>query len=356
MDHTTIPAPFSGPPTIVIKSPYSVKVEPIDPVQFGDIKAVVGFLYLETETEEELSPNVKTAFQQDIQYDVRAVMSPSRDYMQVTCSEQRKFKYPPKDISIHFHVPVDYGVEIEVTGDASVDVKDLEGRLYEITTDQGTCHLKNLRGSRLSVETNGGDINCESQLLFEFGILDTKKKGNISVKKLQGMKFCLDAEDGDIDVQATYLLRAELTSKGGHVKLGDIHGLTEVDVDSGDISVGSTSGKLKAVTKSGNINVNLSHHDDIKLKTNEGNINIKTLEESVSSALSVKSKSIDIDSNVNLVISEEGKGENFAVLTGQINPKDKEEEEEQTRTITAEAKLGSVKFEKNDWFNSLKLK
>ena len=83
MDHTTIPAPFSGPPTIIIKSPYSVKVEPIDPVQFGDIKAVVGFLYLETETEEELSPKVKTAFQQDIQYNVRAVMSPSRDYMQV---------------------------------------------------------------------------------------------------------------------------------------------------------------------------------------------------------------------------------------------------------------------------------
>jgi len=49
-------------------------------------------------------------------------------------------------------------------------------------------------------------------------------------------------------------------------------GLTEVDVDSGDISVGSTSGKLKAVTKSGNINVNLSQHDDIKLKTNEGKL------------------------------------------------------------------------------------
>ena len=89
-----------------------------------------------------------------------------------------------------------------------------------------------------------------------------------------------------------------------------------------------------------------------------GNINIKTLEESVSSALSVKSKSIEIDSNVNLVISEEDKGENFTVLTGQINPKDKEEEQQQqqTRTITVEAKLGSVKFEKNDWFSSLKLK
>lgn len=84
IDQTTIPVPFSRPPTIIIKSPYSVKVKPIDPVEFLDFKAVVGFLYLETETEEELSPQVKSAFQQDIQYDVRAVMSPSRDYMEVT--------------------------------------------------------------------------------------------------------------------------------------------------------------------------------------------------------------------------------------------------------------------------------
>lgn len=92
MDHATIPAPLMGSQTIIIKSPYSVKVEAIDPVQFGHIKAVVGFLYLETETAEELSPKVKTAFQQDIQYNVRAVMSPSRDYMEVrTKKENRKF-------------------------------------------------------------------------------------------------------------------------------------------------------------------------------------------------------------------------------------------------------------------------
>ena len=84
IDQTTIPVPFSRPPTIIIKSPYSVKVKPIDPVEFLDVKAVVGFLYLETETEEELSPQLKSAFQKDIQYDVRAVMSPSRVYMEVT--------------------------------------------------------------------------------------------------------------------------------------------------------------------------------------------------------------------------------------------------------------------------------
>lgn len=125
---------------------------------------------------------------------------------------------------MHFHVPVDYGVEIEVTGDADVDVQNLEGHLYEVITEQGSCHLKNLKGSHLSVETNGGNITCDSQLLFEFGILDTKRQGSISVKKLQGKKFCADTEDGDIDVKATYLLRAELTSKGGDVRLGDVHG------------------------------------------------------------------------------------------------------------------------------------
>lgn len=354
LEHTNIPAPFIRPPTISIKSPYSVKIEPIDPVEFGDVKAVVGFLYLETEAEEELSPKGKTAFQQDIKYEVKSVMSPSRDYVQVTCSEQQKFKYPSKDVSLHFHVPVDYGVEIEVRGDANVDVRNLEGQLYEIVTGQGSCELKNLRGSRLSVETNGGNIKCDSQLLFEFGILNAKNKGKISVKKLQGKKFCVDVEDGDISVEAVYLLRVELTSKGGHVRLGDIHGLTEINVDSGDISVGSASGKLKAVTRNGNIDVNLSHHDDVTLRSKEGSISIKILEESSSSVLQVKSQKIDVDSNVKLTINDEDRGENFTVMTAKLNPK--EDKEEQARTITAEAKLGCVKFEKNDWFNSLKLK
>ena len=96
--------------------------------------------------------------------------------------------------------------------------------MHEIITDKGSCHLTNLRGSRLNVETLGGDITCDSQLLSEFGILDTKGKGKISVKKLQGRKFCVDTQNGSIDVGALYLLRAELTSRGGQVNLGDIHG------------------------------------------------------------------------------------------------------------------------------------
>ena len=84
--------------------------------------------------------------------------------------------------------------------------------------------MKNLRGSQLAVKTNGGSIECESQLLFESGNLDTKRKGKISVKKLQGKEFCVETENGSIDVGASYVLKAELSSESGHVTLGDIHG------------------------------------------------------------------------------------------------------------------------------------
>lgn len=142
----------------------------------------------------------------------------------MTCSEEQDFQFPSKDISLHFQVPANYGVDIEVSDDANVEVRDLEGGPIEITTDQGTCRMKNLKGSRMEVKTNGGDIECESQLLFEFGVLDTKNKGKIYVKKLQGNEFCVETERGDIDVRATYVLRAEFTSNSGLVKLGNIHG------------------------------------------------------------------------------------------------------------------------------------
>lgn len=108
--------------------------------------------------------------------------------------------------------------------DANVDIRNLEGGPFDIIVDQGTCHMKNLRGSHLRVKTNGGRIECESQLLFEFGNLDTKKKGKISVKKLQGKEFCLKTDNGAIYVGASYVLKAQLSTESGNIKLGDIHG------------------------------------------------------------------------------------------------------------------------------------
>lgn len=145
-------------------------------------------------------------------------------YLKVTCTEQQQFQYPSRNIAVHFQVPATCGVDVKVRGDACIEVKDLEGGPFEMVTNQGTCHLKNLKGSSLKATSNNGDIMCQSQLLFEHGVLETKRKGKISVKKLQGKEFYLKTEHGDVDVGATYLLKAKLASEGGCIKLGDVHG------------------------------------------------------------------------------------------------------------------------------------
>ena len=48
--------------------------------------------------------------------------------------------------------------------------------------------------------------------------------------------------------------------------------MTEVNIKNGDISVGSTSGALKAVTNSGNIDVSLSRYNNVILETKEGRL------------------------------------------------------------------------------------
>ena len=67
----------------------------------------------------------------------------------------------------------------------------------------------------------------------------------------------------------------------------------------------------------------------------------------------MKSTRIEVDSNVNVVIDKEDKEESCIVMSGKLNPEEKTDET--TRTIKAEAELGTVKFEKKDWFSSLKL-
>lgn len=318
-----------------------------------DGQSVKGNVYLETDDDGDLAPDLKNSFLKDIEFNVRPVSSNSKDYLEVTCTEQQQFQYPSRNITVHFQVPATCGVDVKVRGDASIEVKDLEGGPFQMVANQGTCYLKNLKGSSLKALSSNGGIICQSQLLFEHGFLETKKKGNISVKKLQGKEFYLKTEHGDVNVGATYLLKAKLASESGCINLGDVHGFTEIHVEEGNISIGSTSGQLEAFTGRGSIDVNLSQHEDVKLNTKEGDITIKCLQESFSSEFLVKSNHIHVDSNINVVIDEERAEGNQTVMAGKLNKQDKEEE--QIKMINAEAKLGTVNFEKEDWFTSLKL-
>lgn len=92
-------APLKASPGILIKSPYSVKVEAMNPMEYmkqedPDVQVVKGNLYLQTDDEEDLSPEVKAAFKKDIKYNVQSVLSSSRDYLEVNISHEVIKEYP----------------------------------------------------------------------------------------------------------------------------------------------------------------------------------------------------------------------------------------------------------------------
>lgn len=81
-------APSKDAPFILVKSPYSVKIEPVNPMEYissgdTDVQAIKGNLYLETDGEEDLAADVRNAFQRDIHFNVRSVSSASKDYLEV---------------------------------------------------------------------------------------------------------------------------------------------------------------------------------------------------------------------------------------------------------------------------------
>jgi len=88
-----IPAIPKGTLGISVESPYSVTIEAISPmecVEHGDPKAEMlkGYLYLQTDFDEDLPLEVKKAFQEDIEYCVQSGLSSSRDYLKVNMSNE----------------------------------------------------------------------------------------------------------------------------------------------------------------------------------------------------------------------------------------------------------------------------
>lgn len=138
---------------------------------------------------------------------------------------QRKFSFPPEDISITIEVPLQFNLRVNAEDDADIHINNLEGGwIYDITTDRGNCHLSSIKGTDLHVKSNNGNIFSKSNLLAEFGTLAVGNSGVISVGKLQGRKFCLDAESGAVSTGPLYLQRGEVNTQTGSVTLGDVHG------------------------------------------------------------------------------------------------------------------------------------
>lgn len=115
----------------------------------------------------------------------------------------------------------------------------------------------------------------------------------------------------------------------------------------GNITVDSSSGCLKASSQQGAIDVYISQLEEVALTSQEGSITVKA-PSSLRAYLKLSGKEVVVDADVH-DMAKDHKGGGVTV-TGLMNQAGSQE-----RRMTAVAPKGTVSFQHQSWFQSLKL-
>lgn len=203
--------------------------------------------------------------------------------------------------SVEVNAPVKFDLSIESSGSGSVKVQNIECDSCKIDTEQGTSILQSVKSQKLHVQTKGGDV------------------------------ICCGTVYGNIDIHASDKRNIILQSKMGN------------------ITVDSSCGCLKASSHQGAIDVYVSQLGEVALTTEEGSIAVKA-PSSLRAYFKLSGKEVVVDEEAHVQeMAKDCKGDGVTV-TGLMNQASKHE-----RWINAIAPKGTVSFQHQSWFQSLKL-
>lgn len=252
------------------------------------------------------------------------------------------------EASVEVKAPVKFDLNIESSGAGSVRVQNIECDSCKIDTEQGTSILQSVKSQKLHVNTKGGDVVCLGTI---YGNIDihASDKSTVTIDKLQGSCVNISTEDGLLQAKYLYTDSSFVSSAAGDIALGNIHGNIVLESKMGNISVDSSSGCLKASSDQGAIDVYVSQLGEVVLTTQEGSIAVKA-PSSLRAHLKLLGKEVVVDTEAYVQeMAKDRKGDGVTV-TGLMNQGSKCE-----RWINAIAPKGTVRFQHQSWFQSLKL-
>ncbi|XP_038964002.1 protein FAM185A isoform X1 [Rattus norvegicus] len=220
------------------------------------------------------------------------------------------------EASVEVNAPVKFDLNIESSGAGSVSVQNIECDSCKIDTEQGTSILQSVKSQKLHVNTKGGDVVCLGTI---YGNIDihASDKSTVTIDKLQGSCVNISTEDGLLQAKYLYTDSSFVSSAAGDIALGNIHGNIVLESKMGNISVGSIAVKAPS---------------------------------SLRAHLKLSGKEVVVDTEAHVQeMAKDRKGDGMTV-TGLMNQGSKCE-----RWINAIAPKGTVRFQHQSWFQSLKL-
>ncbi|KAM4671597.1 protein FAM185A isoform 3-T3 [Amazona ochrocephala] len=204
--------------------------------------------------------------------------------------------------AVDVRTPVKFDLDIKTSGTGCVKIQKLECDNCKIETEKGTSVLQSIKSHKIDIRTNGGKV------------------------------IGLGTLYGNTDIHAT--------EKGN----------TSLQTKTGNITVDSSDGSLKASTHHGTIDVYVSQLRKVDLKSQKGSITVK-VPASLKAYLQLSGRKVDVSSEIQLKETQSTSKDDHVAISGHMNQWD-----ETDRWIKADTQNGKVWLKSQSWIQSVKLK
>ncbi|XP_060102054.1 protein FAM185A [Heteronotia binoei] len=317
-----------------VRLPCHVSVSPLDPHQYPDAnRAFV------TVSRQNPSPHPGADLD-----DVHVTYDTEQKEMGVLSDDM------DSTASVDVRIPVKFDLDIKTSGDGCVKIEKIECESCRIKTENGTSILQSIKSKNIDIQAKGGKVISLGTLQGNADI-HVSQESSVDIEKLQGSAINISTKDGSLKTKYLYAESSFLSSTAGDILMGNVHGITTLRTKTGNITVDSSEGFLKASTYQGKIDVyTISQEGEVDLKSQNGSITVK-VPATLKAYLHLSGSKIDVSPEVQLQRTQNVSREGCIMVTGHLNQR-----EENEKYIKAETQNGTVYLKHQTWFQSVKLK
>ncbi|XP_015270561.1 PREDICTED: protein FAM185A isoform X2 [Gekko japonicus] len=241
-------------------------------------------------------------------------------------------------------------LDIKTSGDGCVKIEKIECESCRIETEKGTSILQSIKSKNIDIQAKGGKVISLGTLQGNADI-HVSQESSVDIEKIQGSTVNISTKDGSLKTKYLYAESSFLSSAAGDIIMGNVHGTTTLQTKTGNITVDSSEGFLKASTYQGKIDVyTISQEGEVDLKSQNGSITVK-VPATLKAYLHLSGSKIDVSPEVQLQGTQNVSRRGSITVTGHLNQR-----KEKEKYIKAETQNGTVHLKHQTWFQSVKLK
>lgn len=189
-------------------------------------------------------------------------------------------------------IPGRVHLDIDTTGEGEVSVEGaIEGNV-RIRTAHANVTVEKVKAEIFDADLGQGNLNAS---VLQASTMIHTKQGSVTVGRAQGPLMKIGSESGNVSIRALYSFDADVSTVSGQLAISGAQGTVRVTSFSGDVRVAGVEGRLDVDSQHGNIHADVASSATVHIQTAHGNVSLGIPSPTLSTALRVSAKNVNID-------------------------------------------------------------